>query len=106
MVKTDNTAVSHFMSQPKLSSRQARWQELLAEFNFTLEYRAGRTNQVTDALSRQGQLATFTALALQGSEVSTNLQDQIRDLLTKDPGSVCLVQLVEQGKSRQSKNRT
>ncbi|KAL0286412.1 UNVERIFIED_CONTAM: putative mitochondrial protein [Sesamum angustifolium] len=33
VVKTDNTAVSHFMSQPKLTSRQARWQELLSEFH-------------------------------------------------------------------------
>ncbi|KAL0362118.1 UNVERIFIED_CONTAM: RNA-directed DNA polymerase [Sesamum calycinum] len=29
VVKTDNTAVSHFITQPKLTSRQARWQELL-----------------------------------------------------------------------------
>lgn len=82
VVKTDNTAVSHFMTQPKLSSRQARWQELLAEFNFTLEYRAGKTNKVADALSRQGQLAAFHLLALQGSEVSTGIKDQIRGLMT------------------------
>ncbi|KAL0411014.1 UNVERIFIED_CONTAM: Transposon Tf2-11 polyprotein [Sesamum latifolium] len=44
VVKTDNTAVSHFMTQPKLTSRQARWQELLSEFHFVLEYR-GRLQQ-------------------------------------------------------------
>lgn len=81
-----------------VGSRQARWQELLAEFNFILEYRAGKTNQVADALCRQGQLAvSYQASALQGSEVSTNIKDQIRDLLTKDPGATYLVQLVEQG---------
>ncbi|KAL0456568.1 UNVERIFIED_CONTAM: Transposon Tf2-11 polyprotein [Sesamum latifolium] len=51
MVKTDNTAMSHFMTQLKLTSRQARWQELLSEFHFVLEYRAGSSNHVEDALS-------------------------------------------------------
>ncbi|XP_060210895.1 uncharacterized mitochondrial protein AtMg00860-like [Lycium barbarum] len=53
VVKTDNTAVSHFMTQPKLNGRQARWQELLAEFHFKLEYRSGKTNHVADALSQR-----------------------------------------------------
>ncbi|KAK3034552.1 hypothetical protein RJ639_033798 [Escallonia herrerae] len=34
----------------------ARWQELLAEFNFMLEYRTGSTNSVADALSRRAEL--------------------------------------------------
>lgn len=55
-MKTDNTAVSHFLTQPKWSSKQARWQELLAEFNFMLEYKAGSTNSVADALSRRAEL--------------------------------------------------
>ncbi|KAK3032654.1 hypothetical protein RJ639_034920 [Escallonia herrerae] len=33
-----------------------RWQELLAEFNFMLEYRTGSTNSVADALSRRAEL--------------------------------------------------
>lgn len=53
IVKTDNTAVSHFMSQPKLSSKQAYWQEFLPEFNFMLEYRLGSSNHVADTLSRR-----------------------------------------------------
>ncbi|KAK3014389.1 hypothetical protein RJ639_008621 [Escallonia herrerae] len=32
-VRIDNTAVSHFLGQSKLTSKQARSQELLAEFN-------------------------------------------------------------------------
>ncbi|KAK3018196.1 hypothetical protein RJ639_002889 [Escallonia herrerae] len=55
IVRTDNTAVNHFLSQSKLSAKQARWQELLAEFNFMLKYRAGSTNSVADALSRRAQ---------------------------------------------------
>ncbi|KAK3000962.1 hypothetical protein RJ639_021502 [Escallonia herrerae] len=36
-----------------------QWQELLAEFNFMLEYRAGSTNSVADALSRRVELDQF-----------------------------------------------
>ena len=46
-------------------------------------------------------MAVFPIFTREDSEVSTNLQDQIRELLAKDPGSVNLVQLVEQGKSLQ-----
>ncbi|KAL0451696.1 UNVERIFIED_CONTAM: Transposon Tf2-11 polyprotein [Sesamum latifolium] len=63
VVKTDNTAVSHFMTQPKLTSRQARWQELLSEFHFVLEYRAGSSNYVADALSRRADLAGLESVA-------------------------------------------
>ena len=51
VVKTDNIGVSHFFTQPKLTAKQARWQEFLAEFDFAFEHRAGRTNQVVNALS-------------------------------------------------------
>ncbi|KAE8689279.1 Ankyrin repeat family protein, putative isoform 2 [Hibiscus syriacus] len=42
---TDNTAVSHFLTQPKLTVKQARWQEFLAEFDFIFEHKAGKKNQ-------------------------------------------------------------
>ncbi|XP_050936868.1 uncharacterized protein LOC127148079, partial [Cucumis melo] len=32
--QTDNRKICHFFSQPKLTSKQARWQECLAEFDF------------------------------------------------------------------------
>ncbi|KAK2997309.1 hypothetical protein RJ639_025119 [Escallonia herrerae] len=64
IVRTDNTAVSHFLSQSKLTSKQARWQELLAEFNFMLEYRVGSTNSVADALSRRAELDQVALMAM------------------------------------------
>ncbi|KAL0322026.1 UNVERIFIED_CONTAM: Retrovirus-related Pol polyprotein from transposon gypsy [Sesamum calycinum] len=64
VVKTDNTVVRHFMTQPKLTSRQARWQELLSEFHFVLEYRAGSSNHVADALSRRADFATLGSVAI------------------------------------------
>ncbi|CAL8154061.1 unnamed protein product [Prunus armeniaca] len=57
MVKTDNVATSYFQSQQKLSPKQARWQDFLAEFDYKLEYKQGKTNVVADALSRKAALA-------------------------------------------------
>ncbi|KAL0326526.1 UNVERIFIED_CONTAM: hypothetical protein Sangu_1730600 [Sesamum angustifolium] len=98
----DNTAVSHFMTQPKLTSRQACWQELLLEFHFTLEYRAGSSNHVADALSRRADLATLGLIAaLSSTAVATSVRDQAHELLLGDPAAQGLVHLVEQGKARQ-----
>ncbi|KAM7520835.1 hypothetical protein LguiB_019797 [Lonicera macranthoides] len=87
LVKTDNTAVSHFLIQPKLSSKQARWQELLAEFNFWLKYKAGSTNKVADALSHrvvfeQQANAFLNAILRIDSQVSTEIRRNIKDALS------------------------
>ncbi|KAI5343688.1 hypothetical protein L3X38_011564 [Prunus dulcis] len=60
VVKTDNVATSYFQSQQKLSPKQARWQDFLAEFDYKLEYKQGKTNVVVDALSRKAVLAAVT----------------------------------------------
>ncbi|KAL0313029.1 UNVERIFIED_CONTAM: hypothetical protein Sradi_5702200 [Sesamum radiatum] len=74
------------MTQPKLTSRQARWQELLSEFHFVLEYRAGSSNHVADALSRRADLASLVSVAaLSSSAVATSIRDRARELLPKDP---------------------
>ncbi|KAI0990940.1 hypothetical protein K3495_g17247, partial [Podosphaera aphanis] len=41
------------MSSKALNSRQARWAELLADFNFVICYRPGRHNPLADALTRK-----------------------------------------------------
>ncbi|KAK3030120.1 hypothetical protein RJ639_038869 [Escallonia herrerae] len=106
IVRTDNTAVSHFLSQSKLSSKQARWQELLAEFNFMLEYRAGSTNSVADALSRRAELDQVALMAMNAivradSRVAINIGKKIRKTLTRDPVAQQLLKLMESGKTRQ-----
>ncbi|XP_022855211.1 uncharacterized protein LOC111376484 [Olea europaea var. sylvestris] len=84
IVKIDNTVVSHFMSQPKLSSKQARCQKFLSEFNFI----------------RRTDLAVICSVAaLSGSAVSTNTREQIRALMEKDPTTQYLVDLIKQGKT-------
>ncbi len=44
VVKTSNIAISYFLTQKKLSPKQARWQAFLAEYYFTIEYKLGGLN--------------------------------------------------------------
>ena len=53
VVVTDNVANTFFKTQKKLTAKQARWQEFLADFDFVWVHRPGRHNQVADALSRK-----------------------------------------------------
>jgi hypothetical protein len=52
-VKTDHKSLQHFVTQPQLSSRQVRWQEILADYNFIIEHVEGTANGVADGLSRR-----------------------------------------------------
>ena len=72
VVKTDNVATIYFQSQKKLSAKQARWQDYLAEFDFTLEYKPGKANVVADALRRRTSLATIV------SSTSSSIVDDIK----------------------------
>ncbi|KAK2989333.1 hypothetical protein RJ640_015044 [Escallonia rubra] len=80
------------------------WHELLAEFNFMLEYRAGSTNNVADALNRRTELdhlslAAMNAIVRADSRVAINIGKKIKKALTKDPVAQQLLKLVESGKS-------
>ncbi|KAK2967140.1 hypothetical protein RJ640_006109 [Escallonia rubra] len=82
----------------------ARWQELLAEFNFMLENRAGSTNSVADALSWRAELDQVTLMAMNAivradSRVAINIGKKIRKALTRDPVAQQLLKLIESGKS-------
>jgi hypothetical protein len=55
-VITDHNPLTFLPTQATLSRRQARWSQYLQQFNFTWEYRPGRTN-VADPLSRVKEIA-------------------------------------------------
>ena len=102
VVKTDNTAVSHFLTQPKLTPKQGRWQELLAEFDFRFEHTSGKTNLAADALSHKVELAHLKILASTSvAQVATCIRSKIKQELAKDPTALALIDLVRQGKTRQ-----
>jgi RNase H-like domain found in reverse transcriptase/Integrase zinc binding domain len=51
-IVTDHKALEFFKMQQHLNSRQARWMEFLACFDFDINYVKGETNLVADLLSR------------------------------------------------------
>jgi hypothetical protein len=53
LVYSDHQALEYFMTMKKLSARQARWAEYLSRYYFKLAYRAGKSNERADALSRK-----------------------------------------------------
>ena len=52
IVYTDHKGLTFFKTQADLNRRQRRWQEILADYDYTIEYKPGKQNQVADALSR------------------------------------------------------
>ena len=52
-VITDHMSLKHFLTQPRLSARQARWAEFMQEFDMKITHRPGKLNQAADALSRR-----------------------------------------------------
>lgn len=69
-VFTDHKALEYFMPTEVLNSRQARWAQMLSEYNFIIKYRAGKANAAADAPSRRDKdlkpqskkNSTYTAL--------------------------------------------
>src|ERR687884_505498 len=51
-VNTDHKSLTYWQTQPIISRRQVRWSELLAEYDFDIEYQPGKTNVVADAMTR------------------------------------------------------
>ncbi|KZV31054.1 hypothetical protein F511_16727 [Dorcoceras hygrometricum] len=85
---------TYFQNHRKLSQKQARWKEFLAEFDYTLEYKLGKTNVVADALSRKTELA---ALSLAKGEI----KGHIKEGLEHDPMARELVNLYSYGNTKQ-----
>jgi len=50
----DYKALEYFMTTKALTARQARWAEILSQFNFQIMYKPGTTNRA-DALTRREQ---------------------------------------------------
>ena len=93
-ILTDNVATSYFQTQKKLSPKQARWQDFLAEFDYQLEYKPGKANVVADALSRKAELATLNM-----SQPKSDLVLRIKECLQQDPLANDLLEKVLEGKT-------
>jgi len=45
IIRTDHAALSYLMTAKDLIRQQARWVDLMSEFDFTIQHRAGLTHQ-------------------------------------------------------------
>jgi len=88
VVYTDNMAVSFLTSKQHLSRREARWLDLLSEFNPTIKHKPGEHNQIADALSR---LTAVTA------EPVNEINDLITASYGKDKWTKSLLAELERG---------
>ena len=52
-IMTDHQSLRYFKTQPMLSGRQSRWKDVIANFDFDIEYIKGEANPVADGLSRR-----------------------------------------------------
>ncbi|KAK2967931.1 hypothetical protein RJ640_010541 [Escallonia rubra] len=84
----------YFQSQKKLSSKQARWQDFLAEFDYVMEYKPGKANLVADALSRKAELVAM-------SKVKGDILEGIKEGMEHDPLAKELLKLAESGQTQQ-----
>ena len=91
-VTTDNVANIFFKTQKKLSPKQARWQEFLADFKFEWLHRLGRHNTVANALSRKEVIAYITTL----SKVISNFNERIKQAAEQDAAYGWLRQQVKE----------
>jgi hypothetical protein len=58
LIYSDYRALEYFMTTKKLLARQAYWAEYLSRYYFKLMYRAGKSNERADALSRKHEDTT------------------------------------------------
>ena len=76
-VMTDHHSLRYFKTQPLLSGRQSRWKDVIANFDFDIEYIKGELNPVADGLSRRSDHSSeLFAVSLVAS--STELADDIK----------------------------
>ncbi|KAF7785204.1 hypothetical protein Agabi119p4_1369 [Agaricus bisporus var. burnettii] len=89
-VLTDHRTLECFQTQKHLSRQQARWTELLQQYDFDIVYIKGSENAVADALSRttftnaQSEIDTWR---MTNFDVLEELEVPVCSLLTPSPSS-------------------
>src|SRR5580700_886739 len=94
-IMPDHKALEYFMTTKALTARQARWAEVLSQFNFQIMYKPGARNHA-DALTRReqdsdNQIAAKIALRTQILLGPEKLDPQILKELPRD-AEVCLIE--------------
>jgi predicted aspartyl protease len=75
---TDHRALEYFTTKRLLRPRQARWADLISEYNFKIVYRPGKENVIADALSRKAEeLRTQKEIANAGRTMQLIKDEQV-----------------------------
>ena len=62
-LRSDHHGLKYLFDQPNLNVRQARWLDLISEFDFEIKHLKGKEKKVVDALSRRVHMAHVEALS-------------------------------------------
>ena len=92
-VVTDNICLKYFQSQPRLSAKQMRWQDLLAEFDLEIIHKKVKLHTLPDTLSRMPQIQHISVVT------SQTWMDEIRQAQERDAGTRQLKEDVESGRT-------
>ncbi|GAA5993888.1 hypothetical protein JCM11641_000193, partial [Rhodosporidiobolus odoratus] len=101
-VLTDHETLKHSHTQPDLSKRQARWSEVLADYDYETIYVPGEKNTVADGLSRypfqmDKSEAGLAVMGLSESSLSKGVLQTIREGYADD--TECVKMFEAAGKS-------
>jgi hypothetical protein len=97
-VLTDHQKLVHLSTQPSLSKRQARWLEVLADYDYQIKYIPGEQNSVADALSRYAfprREPVIMLAAISSASVSKDVLEEIKAGYTADPFVVQMIKNVK-----------
>jgi hypothetical protein len=74
-IYSDHCTLRYFQTQKDLSRRQARWSEVLSNYDFEIIYKPGSQNQVADSLSRIPLNLAKRFATLPGKCIDVSLED-------------------------------
>jgi hypothetical protein len=91
ILMTYHCGFRHMFDQPKLNDRQARWMDLLSEFDFEIKHIKGKENKVVDALRRSMKTIHLATVSTCETYVKERVQEctrngcilQDRDIISK-----------------------
>jgi hypothetical protein len=80
VLMTHHCGLPHLFDQPKLNARQARWMDLLSEFDFKIKHIKGKENKVADALSKSMKTICLEVV----STCETNVKERVSNAQETD----------------------
>jgi hypothetical protein len=71
----DHSGLRYLFDQPQLNVRQARWMDLLSEFDFEIKHIKGKENRVAYDLSISMKVVHLEAIRASESEIKERVKE-------------------------------